>query len=525
MNGSTPTVSPERGVQDDPVDKQVPNTSYGQILRSSVLIGGSSAVGLVISLFRTKLMAVFLGPSGFGLMGALIAIADLARSVADLGITRSGVRQIAASIATADATRVAITITVLRRACLVLGVLGALAVALLSSPIAMVTFGDTQYRGTVALLSLVVFIRMVSDGQGALLQGMRRIEDIARISVYGAAIGVAFGLLFIFWLREDGIAPALVAIAFASLAVSWWYSRKVTVEAPRLTTSLAREEISALLRLGIAFMSSGILMMGAAYIVRIIVIREGGLEVAGLYQSAWAIGGLYVSFILQAMGTDFYPRLVGAVEDHATCNRLVNEQTQVSMLLAGSGVIGTITFAPLILTLLYSTAFATAAETLQWICLGMAMRTLTWPMGYIVVAKAQRTVFVATEIAWATVNIGLSWILIKRIGVAGAGVAFALSYVFHALMIYPVVRKMIGFRWTGSVLSGAIVQGVLITSAFICARLLSGVVAYALGTMILLASLVYSAWAITHLVDVKRIPRRFRTLLTALRLTPREVIS
>ncbi len=61
-------------------------------------------------------------------------------------------------------------------------------------------------------------------------------------------------------------------------------------------------------------MASGFLMMGAAYAVRIIITRKVGLDAAGFYQSAWTLGGLYVGFILQAMGADFYPRLTGVLQ-------------------------------------------------------------------------------------------------------------------------------------------------------------------------------------------------------------------
>ncbi|MGO8448123.1 O-antigen translocase, partial [Rhizobium ruizarguesonis] len=64
-----------------------------------------------------------------------------------------------------------------------------------------------------------------------------------------------------------------------------------------------------LFRLGVAFMASGLLTFGAAYAIRIIVLNEGGVVAAGLYKAAWALGGLYAGFILQAMGKDFYPRL------------------------------------------------------------------------------------------------------------------------------------------------------------------------------------------------------------------------
>ena len=124
-----------------------------------------------------------------------------------------------------------------------------------------------------------------------------------------------------------------------------------------MTASQMKEEAAALLKLGFAFMASGILMMGAAYAVRIMVLRMVGLEAAGYYQAAWTLGGLYVGFILQAMGADFYPRLTAVAKDNAACNRLVNEQAQISLLLAGPGVIATLTFASVVIALFYSAEF------------------------------------------------------------------------------------------------------------------------------------------------------------------------
>src|SRR5260370_39798237 len=63
--------------------------SYGQILKSSALIGFSTVVNLAIGIVRTKAMAVWLGPAGFGLMGLDSSIGGLAQSIACMGIDAS----------------------------------------------------------------------------------------------------------------------------------------------------------------------------------------------------------------------------------------------------------------------------------------------------------------------------------------------------------------------------------------------------------------------------------------------------
>lgn len=489
------------------------SSSYGEILQSSALIGLASVIGLVIGLARTKAMAVLLGPAGVGLLGLYSTTADLVRSLAGLGINASGVRQIAAAVGTGDTSRIALTVTVLRRTAVVLGVVGAAALAVFSRQVAVLTFGDDQHAPALALLSLAVLFRLVADAQGALVQGMRRINDLARMSVFGALIGTIVSIAIVYWLRTDGIVPSLVALAAISVLTSHRYSRKVSVKRPSIRAPDVRRELGGLFKLGIAFMASGFLTLAAAYTVRLIVLRNVGLEATGLYESAWTLGGLYVGIVLQAMGADFYPRLVSAAADDRECNRLVNEQAQVSMLLSGPGVLATLTLAPFIVEIFYSKHFDGSVTVLRWICLGMALRIITWPMGYIVVAKGRQIAFFLCEIAWAIVNIGLTWLCVGQMGVEGAGVAFFGSYVFHALIIYPTVRAVGGFRWsvanrkTGALFLGSIGA----TFCFYYAAPLP--LALAASALVTGGSCIYSIRLLLLLVEHDAIPRRARRVL------------
>ncbi|MGH7486255.1 MAG: oligosaccharide flippase family protein, partial [bacterium] len=271
--------------------------SYGQILKSSVLIGGSSVANIGIGIVRTKAIAVLLGPAGFGLMGLYGSIADLAVSIAGMGVNSSGVRQIAEAAGSGDAKRIARTVTILRRTAIFLGILGAGLLVAFCRQVSALTFGTEQHAGAVALLSLAVLFRLVAAGQGALVQGMRRIADLAKMGVLGALFGTMISIPVVYFFREEGVVPSLVCVAAMSIVTSWWYSRKVRIEPPAMTASEVRHEAASLLKLGFAFMASGFLVMGAAYAVRIIVVRNAGLEAAGFYSSAWTLGGLYVGYI------------------------------------------------------------------------------------------------------------------------------------------------------------------------------------------------------------------------------------
>ncbi len=492
--------------------------SYSQILKSSALIGGSTVINIMIGIVRTKVMAVLLGPAGFGLMGLYGSITDLTQSIAGMGINSSGVRQIAEAVGSGDTERIARTVVVLRKVSFVLGILGATLLIVFSRQASALTFGNDQHANEVALLAVVVLFRCVSDGQGALIQGMRRISDMAKMGVLGGLFGTIITLPVVYFLREQGIVPALIGIAATGIITSWWYSRKVHTQTTEMTLSQVGNEAASLLKLGFAFMATGLMMTGATYAIRVLVLRKAGYEAAGLYQSAWTLGGLYVGIILQSLGADFYPRLTAIAKDNASCNRLVNEQAHISLLLGGPGVIATLSVAPLVIALFYSPKFYEAVEVLRWLCLGMTLRIISWPLGYIIVAKGAQNLFFWSELAWTLVYVGLAWVCVNAFGLNGAGIAFFGSYIFHCFMIYVLVRWLSGFRWTATARQTGVLFLGSITLVFYGFYLLPPVWSACVGLLASLLSGVYAIRSITNLVAIDRIPSPIRRALFFFRL-------
>ncbi|MGA8620646.1 MAG: O-antigen translocase [Candidatus Sulfotelmatobacter sp.] len=491
--------------------------SYSQILKSSALVGGSSVLNIGIGVVRTKAMAMLLGPAGFGLFGLYGSVADLTQTFAGLGVNSSGVRQIAEAVGLDDAEEIALTTVVLRRVSILLGALGAVLLVIFSRQVSHLTFGTDAHRGAICLLSIAVFFRLVSAGQGALIQGMRRIGDLAKMGMLGALFGTLVSIALVYLFGEKGVVPALVGVASTTVVTSWWYSRSIEIQSPTLTLSQVRREVSALLKLGFAFMSSGLMTMGVAYGTRITILHKIGVEATGLYQSAWTLGGLYVGFILQAMAADFYPRLTAYAKDNTECNRLVNEQALVGLLLAGPGVIATLTFAPLVIALFYSAKFGAAVGILRWICLGATLQVITWPMGFIIVAKGKPAIFFIAELAWTIVALGLAWVCVKFYGLNGAGIAFFGSYVFHCFLIYPIVYYLSGFRWSEANKNSFLLFLSLIAVVFCSFYVLPLLFAACLGTLAVFLAGAYSVRTLLQLVPFEHLPRPLRRLILGFR--------
>ncbi len=486
--------------------------SFRRILTSSAIVGGSSAANVVIGLVRAKAMALLLGPAGIGLLGVYASITDLARTVAEVGINSSAVRQVAESANSADRRIIGRTVVVLRRLTIALGLIGAIALFVASDFISEITFGNPEHGTAIAILSLVILFRVPADSLGALLQGLRRINEIAKSNVISSILGTILTLIIVFTFGSGGIAPSLVAVAGGTLLISWIYARRLSFPTPEVAPRHFLVESKRLLLTGSAFMASTCATLSAAYIARLIVIRHDGLEAAGLYQAAWALAGTYLAFVLQAMGTDFYPRLVASASNHKECNRIVNEQTLASVLLATTGVIGTVSLAPWALHLLYSEQFGAADSTLRWFCLGMAMRVITWPLGYILIAKERNQLFVLVDVAWTLIFIGLTYIFVRSFGFQGAGIAFFLSYLCHLCMLYPMCRRLTDFRWTSESAQTIVIFALMVGLAQGAAHYFAQPTSSIIGLALLILATVWSFRRLQTLAATSWVPRRVSRL-------------
>jgi PST family polysaccharide transporter len=192
-------------------------------------------------------LAILLGPGGIGLMGVYNSIIDTATVISGMGIRSSGVRQIAHSEGSGDKFKVARTVTALRRITLVLGLLGTAVVALSSKIICQLTFGSAEHVIPVTIVSTAIIFGAVSWGLAAVIQGMRRISDLAKTNLYGALLGTFASIPTVYLLRERGIVPCVIIVAALSSLVCWWFARKVEVERIDMTLAETWTEVRGLL--------------------------------------------------------------------------------------------------------------------------------------------------------------------------------------------------------------------------------------------------------------------------------------
>lgn len=421
--------------------------SYRSILKSSSLIGGSSVINILIGMVRTKFIAVLLGPSGVGLIGVFGQIVSITATASNLGLGGSGVRQMAQAVAQNDIRKTSETVLALRRVSWVTGLFGLCILTFFCVPISHITFGHDRYAPSVAVLGLTILLGSIAAGQSCLLQGVRRIGDLAKINVIGALTGTAISIPCYYVWGEGGIVISMVLCSAAAMLTTWWFARRLQFQLIDLSWAESFGAARVLIMLGLSFVGAALVTSLSGYLIQMILVREISLNGAGLYQSAFTLSGLLVNVVLGALGTDYYPRLSAVVDDPQRIRQLLNEQTEISLFLALPCLIAMMVFSPLLIQLFYSQKFLAAIPVLQWCLLGVFGRVVSWPIGYVILAMGKGKLFFLTEAIDAGFHVCALWLLVKMYAISGAGIAFMLLYVFHLALMFFVVRKLIGPIW------------------------------------------------------------------------------
>ena len=411
-----------------------------------LVIGSAQAVNILISIVRMKALAVLLGPGGIGLLSIYNSLLDMVKQTAGLGMGSSGVREIASSHG--NETMLSRVRLVLFSAHLIQGALAMLAVWLLRERIAIWLFGDASRATEVGLIGIAILIGLLSSAQTTLLQGLRKVGDLGRVTVFGAFIGTLAGLAAVWFQGENGLIWFILVQPLAAVLIALHYTRRLPKPtAARLSLFETWEVWKPMAKLGAAFMLGGLATAATLLLVRGHISQELGLDAAGYFAAAWGITMTYVGFLLGAMGADYYPRLTEVIHDKVAAIRLMNDQAQLGLAIGGPVLLLLIGLAPWVITLLYSAEFYPAVTLLQWQTVGNVFKIASWALGFSIVATGRAKTFFFVELSFNIVFLSMVFVFMPHVGLKVTAYAFVLGYLVHMNMIYLVARQTLGFRW------------------------------------------------------------------------------
>ncbi|MDD4608608.1 MAG: oligosaccharide flippase family protein [Bacteroidaceae bacterium] len=478
--------------------------AYRSILKVTALFGGVQVFQVLLSLIRTKIIAVLLGVNGVGLLGLLNNTLALLSTTTRLGVDQGAIREIAIS---QQEGRIAQLATIVHRWSFFVGLMGACITLSLAPQLSKWSFGNEQYTWAYSWLACTLLFDALTRGKLALFQGLRKFKTLAKANLIGASIALLLSLpIYLLW-GEKGIVPALLVTYICTFLCTYWFYRKEKIEHAPVTLQTTIQQGGAMMQIGVMLTISGFAATLCSYLITIYLSNYGqGLEEVGLYQAGFNLIEKYVGLIFVAMSTDYYPRLSAVNENNVQLKEMVNQQVIVSLLIICPIICIFLPTAPIIVHLLLSKEFLPIIPFLLWAILGVFFKVISNSLGYVFIAKKAVGIFIVTDLLSYSTIVITSLVGYYLWGLKGIGMAYLLSYALYFIQVYWIAKKRYQINFSTELIRLSFIVALLCVSNFLLMQYLQEqpLLRYSLSTVVILISLIYTWKELNKRIDLRQ---------------------
>ena len=419
------------------------------ILKATAILGSSSVASIIIGIATQKSWAIFVGPTGVGLMGLQVSLLSIASIIAGFGVSMGLVRLAAPKLANDDLQGVAALHKASWILLAILGILTFLTLIIFRAHWAGTILGQSELTGNVILTAVAVVINLAVGVQMGMLNAYHRIHALARIGVLNSAFGAVVSISLIWLFRQHGIGLALLGSYAANVIVTSYFTRKeIQLSQVTPTREQVIDALKSLIIFGGPFTLSMLVSNGIVNYIPVMALHQLGPESVGYYRAASSITVAYLSFLLTAMTQDYYPRVSAANGHPETLNAMVNEQHRLVLLFSAPMILGLLALTPILVPMLYSTKFTPAINILEWQLIGDFFKFTSWTMAIVILACCSSITYLTIEAVSGALMLAGVWYGMQRFGLEGLGMSFLAIYIVYYIIVTLVLRRKIALRWS-----------------------------------------------------------------------------
>ncbi len=410
------------------------------LAKTSLLNGLAVLTKLATSLFLSKVIAVYVGPAGYGVIGQFQNLVGIVSTLAS-GAVNTGVTRYTAEYVDQKERQFVVWNTAAG-----LGLIGAavcaLVLVLAREPLARWALGDVAHASVLLWLGASLVFLVLNGLMLAILTGRKAVRGLVVASIAGSLITAAVAGALV---ATRGLDGALVAIAVGQALACG-----VTVFVLR-SSGIALRQLFGRIDPGMARRLGAYALMAATaalatplaqVFIRDRLAADLGWVSVGLWQALWKISEMHLMLLTTTLSVYLLPRF-SEIRDADELKREVRAAYRfvLPVSLASCAVIYLLR-TQLVRGLL-TEEFLPLVGLLGVQLAGDLLKINSWVMAYTMVSHAMTRTFVATEIAFAMLLAVSTTLLSARWGLLGAAAAYALTYATYWIVMAVVFRSLL----------------------------------------------------------------------------------
>ena len=411
------------------------------LIRTSLLNGIAVVVKVASSLLLNKILAVYVGPAGYAIIGQFQNAISIVTSLAG-GLAANGVTKATAQHFDDEAKQHAIWKTAIRFS-LGLSLIAGVSLFLIGDWLSEWLLHRVDMSSVFIWFALTLPAMAVNSLLMAIINGKKEVGILVTANIIGSIVNILLTGLLVF---NFGLYGALLAYtinpAVAMLTTWGLVVRCHWFKASYLWGKLNQPALRELSGFGLMGLTSALTLPVSYMIVRDHLVNKLGLAAAGYWQASWGISGIYLMLVTTTLSVYYLPRLA----EIRTAPELKAEIIKVYRFVLPIVIVGALAIFVLrdfIIFTLFTPEFLPMSELFPWQLAGDVIKIGSWILGYILLGRAMVKLFVITEIAFSVLFVLLSWILVGSFGLVGVSIAYVINYCLHwACMAFLVAHEM-----------------------------------------------------------------------------------
>lgn len=400
----------------------------------------SVVLKLFIGLITSKIIAVFVGPSGLALVGNFRNFVGSFETISTLGFQNGIVKYVAESKEKETELKrylSTIFITVSIVSVLLSGIL-----FFLADFWNQLIFGTNfNYNFIFKAFAFALPWYALSLVLVSIINGLGKFRNVIFITIIGNCIGLVVSVLFVYQLQTLGALLAIICTPSLLFLVSFYYINKELSIVDSISFRFFDFKIiKDLSHYFLMALVSGIIGSMVFLAIRKNIIANIGIQQAGYWEAMSRISSYYLVFVSSISTLYFLPKLAVSKNNQETKKVFWSFYRNIFPLIIIALIV--IYFARFfIIKILFTKAFLPVTTLFFWQLLGDMLKMASWILGYQFFAKKLTVAFIVTELFSLSITYFSSIFLIERVGIQGVVMAHAFTYLIYLLVLSIYFRK------------------------------------------------------------------------------------
>ncbi|MBR9914080.1 MAG: O-antigen translocase [Algicola sp.] len=420
------------------------------LLKVASLNSVSVVLRILSGLITSKLLAIFVGPSGMAYIGNLHDIINSGKAFSTLGLGNGIVKYVAElKDNTIELSKSLSTVFYFISGA---ALLMAFYVFFNAQAINDAVFTRTNnYVYIIKLLALILPLFALKTFVFSVMNGLSKFKRILRITIISQIIGVILSAFLIWKMELKGALIAILVIEIVlfiitmlSLSDVWRYFKLIAFHhiSFKHVKNLGAFTIMALF-------SATVLPMVTLYI-RNYLIEGYGDDMAGFWVAMQRISSYYLMFATSLITLYILPKFSGIHTDGGFRKEVIGfYKTIVPLFFCGLVLIYVLR--KWIVTIIFDEGFLPMSDLFLWQLLGDFIKVLSLVLSYQFLAKKMVKHYIAVELLAIVTLFLTSIFFIDTYGLVGVVKAHFVSYLIHFTILLFVFRKPLFGKLTNSI--------------------------------------------------------------------------